>query len=140
MATRGTFAVEHADGTISQIYSHWDNYLSWNGELLLKHYNSQARAEELISHGDISKLDIKISPKGQHSFDYPEEGVCVYYGRDRGEEGTAPARFENFDQYQREVDAQGYEYIYRNDRWYVCFSEAGFIELAQAIQEQADEA
>jgi hypothetical protein len=56
MATRGTIAVQHADGTISQVYSHWDNYISHNGELLYKHYSTLEKVEALVAGGSISVL------------------------------------------------------------------------------------
>ena len=41
MATRGTISIEHKDGSISSVYSHWDNYLEYNGKLLLEYYNKK---------------------------------------------------------------------------------------------------
>ena len=38
MATRSTIALEFADGTVQQVYCHWDGYLDYNGKLLAEHY------------------------------------------------------------------------------------------------------
>ncbi len=37
MATRSTIALEFADGTVEQVYCHWDGYLDHNGALLRDH-------------------------------------------------------------------------------------------------------
>ncbi len=39
MATRSTIALEFADGTIGQVYAHWDGYLAHNGKMLLEYYS-----------------------------------------------------------------------------------------------------
>jgi hypothetical protein len=74
MATRSTIAVQHADGTVSQVYAHWDGYLENNGKILNENYSTVTLVEELISLGDISGLDCTISD-------------TVFYMRDRGEIG-----------------------------------------------------
>jgi len=118
MATRGTIAVEHANGTVSQVYSHWDNYPSWNGKLLLDHYNSQELAEALVAVGDISSLAERIVPTGEHSFNSPEKGVTVFYGRDRGEEGCETSKHSSFTAYKMSGQAEEFNYIFRNGKWY----------------------
>ena len=40
MATRSTIALEFADGTVEQVYCHWDGYLAHNGLMLLEHYSN----------------------------------------------------------------------------------------------------
>ena len=91
MATRSTIAVIDNDGTVKQVYCHWDGYLSYNGRLLKQEYNSLKLANELVSFGDMSILAENINPTHpDHSYDSAQEGVCVYYGRDRGESNTDP--------------------------------------------------
>lgn len=113
MATRGTIAVQHIDGTVSVSYSHWDNYLSYNGILLRDHYNSFELAEELVSFGALSILNPLIHPTGDsHSFDNPEDGVTVFYARDRGETGAEPSTYKDFDDYVRNAAKQEFNYIW----------------------------
>ena len=64
MSTRSYICKENPDGTYTGIYCHSDGYLTYNGAMLLDHYNSRERVEKLIS--------------------------CVFYGRDRGETGQEP--------------------------------------------------
>ena len=49
MATRSTIALEFADGTVEQVYCHWDGYLAHNGQLLLKHYSNPFVLRDLIA-------------------------------------------------------------------------------------------
>ena len=56
MSTNSTIAVQHLDGTVSAVYCHWDGYLSYNGRILIDHYNSLEMAERLVDNGNISLL------------------------------------------------------------------------------------
>ena len=117
MATRSTIAVQHEDGKISQIYCHWDGYLSHNGYILQHHYNTLAQAEELVSHGSLSILAERINPIEAHSFDKPESGTCVYYGRDRGEKNTKPNVFDSVEHYMVARDRECFDYLFVLGRW-----------------------
>lgn len=94
LSTRSYICKENPDGTYTGIYCHSDGYLTYNGAMLLDHYNSRERVEKLISLGNLSCLNenIEPDPTKPHSFDFNErqENVCVFYGRDRGETGQEP--------------------------------------------------
>ena len=117
MSTRSSITVKTGNKYHS-IYCHFDGYLSHNGKKLLEHYNSQEKAESLVSLGDLSVLDdSNIKPKG-HSFDNKIEGYCVYYCRDRGETGVEPIIRNTYDEIM-DKNEQEYNYLYDNDSWYV---------------------
>lgn len=59
MATRSTIAVVLKDGSVRQIYCHWDGYLEHNGAILKEHYTDQMLAEEIVSKGDMRTLSEK---------------------------------------------------------------------------------
>jgi len=131
MSTPCTIALEYADGTIDQVYCHWCG--NTNGELLLTHYSNPFKLQKLMDLGDLSFLcaNVEPSPTGPHSFDAPQEGVCVFYGRDRGEDGIEAARFTDFLDYVQDGAWQGYDYILRNDGvWYVSNKGQRFLKLA----------
>jgi hypothetical protein len=151
MATRSTIALEFADGTVGQVYCHWDGYLDHNGKILLENYKDPFKLQELIDLGDVSSLGPNIGRK--HAFssfegdkaDYEAaqaEGCTTFYGRDRGETGVGARYFRDFDTYVKEHQFEEYEYILRRDgNWYVSQyrSEGAFELLAEAIaQEQAE--
>ena len=115
MATRSTISVLHKDGTVSSVYSHWDGYLSNNGRLLVTHYNTQARAEKLVSFGNISSLGLSVGKR--HDFDDRDHDMTTYYARDRNESGQAAERFGDLKTFQREADFQEYNYLWANGKW-----------------------
>ena len=88
MATRSRIAIELKDGRIKSIYCHWDGYISNNGKLLVDHYTDRDKVNQLIELGDISYLAPEVNPSEPHTFDKPQEGVVVAFGRDRGEKGV----------------------------------------------------
>lgn len=95
MGTRSRIAIQNADGTLESIYCHWDGYPSNNGVILQEHYQDETKVRELISLGDLSSLAPQTTPKGPHSFEDPEERVCVAYQRDRGETEVGSRKSDN---------------------------------------------
>lgn len=133
MATRSTIAVQLKDGTIRQVYCHWDGYLEHNGKLLLNHYNSQELAELVTSGGGISSLEAKFAPEsGAHSFDNPQKGVTVLYARDRGE----PLEFATYPgvpEYEMGQHFEEYNYTFFYGRWMVYYDKRGPLYREGAI-------
>jgi hypothetical protein len=95
MGTRSRIAIQNADGTLDSIYCHWDGYPSHNGAILQEHYQDEAKVRELIALGDLSSLAPKTTPDETHSFESPQEGVCVAYKRDRKEVNVGPRQSDN---------------------------------------------
>ena len=139
MATRSTIALEYADGTIGQVYCHWDGYLSNNGQILFEHYQDPFKLRELIDLGDVSVLHANIGEK--HDFNERYEDGCTFYGRDRGETGVGAKNFRDFEHYLREHQWEEYEYILRKDRnWYVSCYPTKFVYslLSEALAKQKE--
>ena len=86
MGTRACIAVKLEDKTYQCVYLHWDGYPEHAGRILKTHYNSKAKANELLSHGDISSLQESMKGGLGHSFDSPLYGETTFYARDRGED------------------------------------------------------
>ncbi len=152
MATRSTIALEFADGTVQQVYCHWDGYLDNNGVLLQGHYSDPFKLRDLIDLGDISSLGPNIGD--QHEFDCPahikygtpeyeawsdaKREVTTFYGRDRGETGCEARKFANVADYEANAQQEEYDYILRTDgAWYVRYYETGskWVSLANALIE-----
>jgi hypothetical protein len=121
MGTRSTIALEYADGTVGQIYCHWDGYLDHNGMILYANYEDPFKVRELLDNGDMSSLDRTV------------EG-CTFY-KDRGE--VCPqTMFKNCADYTDNHAYEEYEYILRKDgNWYVKCHEAPYVLLGDAIAE-----
>jgi hypothetical protein len=142
MSTNSTIAVQHTDGTIHQIYCHWDGYLEYNGSMLKQFYNTPELAKELVSLGNLSSLNKRIEPNGYlHTFAYPEEGTCVYYGRDRGEANNETNIYESFDHYRLRYDRQEYNYLYVevDEKWYVVYKDGSLNEFLTELDKPKEE-
>jgi hypothetical protein len=147
MATRSTIALEFADGTVQQVYCHWDGYLSNNGVLLQNNYSDPFKLRELIDLGDVSSLRPTVGT--QHAFsqfetemsseDYDKlyGEMTTFYGRDRGEKGTDARKFKDFADYVENFAHEEYAYILRTDGlWYVKQYSKDFEPLVAAIAKE----
>ena len=144
MGTRSTIALEFADGTVEQVYCHWDGYLSNNGRILQEHYSDPFKLRDLIDLGDISSLKPTVGTKHAFSqFEVPMDGeaydklygdMTTFYGRDRGETGVGAKKFNDFQDYLARHQYEEYEYILRKDgNWYVKQHDNEFELLAPAL-------
>lgn len=141
MATRSTIAIEYADGTVGQVYCHWDGYLEHNGKILQEHYSNPFILRDLIDMGDVSSLgriigtkhpfspfvsdtdEFKALPKDEQTriteqikkaYDTAQEaGHTTFYGRDREETRIAAKTFKSFEDYKENHQCEEYEYILR---------------------------
>ncbi len=154
MATRSTIALEFADGTVQQVYCHWDGYLENNGQILLNNYSDPFKLRELIDLGDVSSLGPNIGSK--HDFDIPfkygtpeyeaeserRREITTFYGRDRGETGCEARYFKDYADYRDNALFEEYNYCLRKGgNWYVEFYGKFDGLLKDAIeQELAEEA
>lgn len=129
MATRSTIALEFADGSVSQVYCHWDGYLSGVGAELRSDYSDPFVLRELIDGGDMSTV-------GEH---YTERGEDY--------EDVKARRFSSFDDYAENCQEEEYDYILRNVNgvatWFVrCYATDGkwvTFEEARKAEKVAEE-
>jgi len=158
MGTRSTIALEYADGTVEQVYCHWDGYLDHNGRILADHYSDPFKLRDLIDQGDISSLSEEIGEKHPFSPAYNETdaakkaavqaayeaahgaGWTTFYARDRGEDGVSARKFKDFADYKENHQYQEYEYILRqvDDQavWFVDCGK-GYVTLEAAFEKEA---
>lgn len=137
MGTSSYIALEFADGTVGEVYCHWDGYLEHNGKILLQHYIDPFKLRDLIDLGDMSSLGPNIGTK--HDFDTRVEGECTFYGRDRGEDDTEAVYFASYQDYLANYHlAEEYNYILRRDgKWYVSQDNTPFRGLDSALAKLA---
>lgn len=145
MSTRGRIGMVTDNGKVISIYSHWNNYPSGSGAILLEHYKDKDKVAQLISLGDISLLDAEVEPKAEtapsryadmggdgekkmvkHTFDTPQEGVVVAYGRDRGEDPDLikPRVDESVDAFTKS-DVEEWGYLFKDGKWFVIDGHVG---------------
>jgi hypothetical protein len=150
MGTRSTIALEYADGTVEQVYCHWDGYLSHNGRILRDHWSDPFKLQGLIDMGDLSSLAEELGVK--HPFDTPGRfgspeflehrekfgKMCLFYGRDRGEKDVSKRKFKDVTDYFRNSQEEEFDYILRSvngtPTWFVRFfySDRTWVTLAEA--------
>ncbi len=153
MATRSTIALEFADGTVQQVYCHWDGYLDNNGAILQEHYSNPFILRDLIDLGAISSLRPTIGTK--HAFSSFESAgeltnaeyerlygdMTTFYARDRGED-LVKHTYKDFQEYTREAQMEEYNYILRNvngkAQWFVEFygCDGEYLTLEDAFEFQ----
>ena len=120
MATRSNIGIVNEDGSVTGIYVHWDGYTENVGKLLLNHYTDFDIVCELMDLGDLSSLNENLyCEDNNHSFENPAPGVCVAYGRDRGEDGVESRVFKNISKFEKFADRTGadYQYLFNNGKW-----------------------
>ena len=108
------------DGTVKHSYCHYDGYPEGVGETLVQHYNTEDKVKELVSFGDMSYLASVVHPEGEHNFEKPEQGVTVFYNRDRGETGVDSV-VTTMDEYLsvKYSSCIDYQYVYSGGQWWV---------------------
>lgn len=144
MGTRSLIAVVHGNN-YKTVYCHWDGYLSHNGRILQKHYDSP-KANNLVAFGNISSLQPNIGEKhpfSQFDTDMPAKeykekygNMTTFYGRDREEEGqefvthtSKESLIEHFNDGWCE-----FAYIMRDGVWYVMYQgDSNFYLLSEEL-------
>jgi hypothetical protein len=152
MATRSTIALEFADGTIGQVYCHWDGYLAHNGKMLQEYYSNPFVLRDLIDLGSLSSLRPQIGTK--HPFSMFEANMtqdeyanlyrdmCTFYGRDRGEGQSDATYFKDYEHFLVDGQAEEYDYILRNVNgvatWFVSDHGEDYMLLTEAFAKEAE--
>lgn len=127
MSTNGTIAVKHEDGTVSQIYTHWDSYIDHNGRILLENYATRDQVEALVALGHISCLGPTIS-------------ATEYYGRDRGEDESEPETYSSLSTFFDQMICEEYNYLFADGNWLVLTSRNVWENLSDAVKNLANDA
>jgi len=100
VGTRSTIALEFADGSVQQVYCHWDGYLSNNGRILNDHYMDPVKVKELVALGGFSSLEDTV------------ELTALQAYTQRGEE-LSINKFKDAVEYFADCQQEEYDYILR---------------------------
>lgn len=118
MSTRSGIALRQGE-TYTTIYCHWDGHPKTMLPILRENYNSFDLANMLISMGDASSINRLISPNPNkpHDFMNPQEDVCVFYHRDRGDAwfSCQPACYTKRELFKQPNFA--YVHIFEDGQW-----------------------
>lgn len=115
MATRSRIGIKNLDGSIESIYCHFDGYPKGVGKVLKEFYTDESKIRELLALGDISILGPELYPTKEHTFQNPEEGVTLAYGRDRGEKETESITHYTIRGFLNV--GEEYNYLFQNGVW-----------------------
>jgi hypothetical protein len=127
MSTRSTIALEFADGSVSQVYCHFDGYLDGVGDDLVRGYSDPFELRELIDGGDMSCIGEPYTDRGESY------------------EDNAARRYQNVDEYFNECYQEEYDYILRpvngKATWFVrCYAtNGGWVTMDEARKMEAEE-
>ena len=131
MGTRSTIALEFADGTVSQVYCHWDGYLSNNGKILSTSYMDPFKVRALVDLGGFSSLKDSVEDTALEAYTQRGDDLDV-------------ERYQNADEYFDTCSGEEYDYLLRNVEgkavWFVrCYASNGqwvTIEEAHLMTEE----
>ena len=134
MGTRSTIALEFADGTVEQVYCHWDGYLSNNGRILLNHYMDPFEVKALVGLGGFSSLKQTFGETADEAYTQRGEDLAIN-------------KYKNIAEYFAVGQQEEYDYILRPVDgvavWFVrCYATDGeWVTLAEAftMEEECEE-
>jgi len=122
MATRSTITV-NINNVYRSIYCHWDGYPEYLGVMLVKYYESQYRAEQLVNMGSFSTIDQSLVgiPGGFNRYSKRKiEGYSENHARDMESPWAecAPWEGKTFADNMKNA-AQEFNYLWEDGDWYV---------------------
>ena len=127
MGTRSTIALEFADGTVEQVYCHWDGYLSNNGMILDINYMDPFKVKALLALGGFSSLKDTVEDTADEAYTQRGESCDIN-------------KYKDVAEYFAECQQEEYDYILRNVNgiavWYVrCYATDGkWVTMAEAFK------
>ena len=113
MGTRAAIGYKTPEGKVRAKYSHYDGYPAFTGFMLQKHDQHARKIAQMVELGNQSFLAPNVFPTSDaHSFETPEEGVTIFYGRDRGETRVEAQEFDTVQEMVEYYTDTWCEYFY----------------------------
>ncbi len=108
MGTRSNVAYATEDNKVFASYCHYDGYIEHNGVVLLKYYNGEKQARDLVDNGYMSSL--------QPTIDQINEGRV---------HEDKPIEYRNEFIFMNDLEALWNEFVYlfKEGKWYVAESD-----------------
>ena len=109
MGTRSNVAYATEDNKVLASYCHYDGYIEHNGVMLLKYYNGEKQARDLVDNGYMSSLKPTIDEINQ--------------GRVHEDK---PTEYPNERIFMDDLEALWVEFVYlfKDGKWYVAESDS----------------
>jgi hypothetical protein len=134
MSTSSTIGYADKSGNIFSIRCNWGGNIYEASKLLNTHYTQRDKVVQLVSLGNLCVLKARIEAYNptKHSYTTPEQGVCVFYGRDRGEPCHETNMHRNVETFLEDSPDDTYTFLFDSGHWYV--SDGGaFVLLAELL-------
>lgn len=135
MATRSTIALEYADGTVQQVYCHWDGYLENNGQILARHYMDPFKVRDLINLGGFSSLDTSVEATKSTAYAQGVEDLSIEKFKDYADY-VENHQYEEYEYILRQVDGKAVWFVADHDNVYVTLEQAFIDEQDRIAQEE----
>jgi hypothetical protein len=135
MGTRSTIALEFADGTVEQVYCHWDGYLSNNGQILARHYMDPFKVRDLVALGGFSSLDTTVDGTAATAYTQRGEDISIEKFKDYADY-VANHQYEEYEYILRQVDGKAVWFVADHDGAYVTLEQAFIDEQDRIAQEE----
>ena len=129
MGTRSFIAKQIGDNQFLTIYCQLNGYPEHNGDLLVTHYNTPEKVDELLALGDLYYLKEFVTPDPDfpHCVDDAQPGVTIAYQRDEGCKDCEAKVMTLEELYEFEEEWIEYAYIFSpKGKWFFfCPGNAG---------------
>lgn len=116
MSTRSYIGISGPEGpnpTVKFIYCHWDGYPEHNGMMLVKHFDTPVKVNNLIELGDISVLAKTLDGTVSYRRDLSNNNTTAYNAV------TVPLK-----RYINDCDVE-YKYLYTEEGEWKCYTQIG---------------
>lgn len=105
------------ENSYDMIYCHFDGYPNHHLPILREHYGTVDAVQKLLALGNLSILDMSCELPFRHTFNAPQKGYCVAYGRDRGDKHVDALYGLTFDVLMNSFIGTEYLYIFDDNQW-----------------------
>ena len=166
MSTNAHILLKETDGTIQQIYSHWDGYLTGVGHELFIHFQDELKVRKLFALGDASCIGEFLEPSEMtRKFGFGPDWIklqdisekvvndlraedrhhCKFYHRDRNEpwKDVKPNKYLSLAEYEASITEGWIEYVYlysvESHSWFYCKQDPESIDFAPLTASVVDD-
>ena len=118
MSTNSSIAAVLADGSVAQVFCHWDGGLTFNGKILFEHYTDLAKIDELLVKGNLSSLAETVE---ECRFNTPYSKCNIF----ESAEDYRSASFIN----------EEFNYLFQDGEWFVKYKNSNaFADLSFELE------
>lgn len=117
MSTRAYICIQKENKLLG-IYCHMNGYLTYTGSILFDYYQNEQKIKQLINLGDLLIIKPKLYPnkKSTHTFQNPQIGISLFYGRDNNQNNHL--KIINLNTIYQQFWIEHLYYYAKDHKWY----------------------